>query len=136
MKLSAAHLPAQSFDKVAGQLSAYGNTEVRLVPPRSRKLGTYRPTPQGGHLITLNDNLPPYIMLIVLIHEMSHLENRLQNGNNVSSHGKEWKHIYSRMLKDYIYRNIFPKELAEPLMQHAQKPCATFPKELNHMLKN
>jgi len=135
MKLPAAHLPAQSLEEVAKQLSAYPDTEIRLVPPRSRKLGTYSRTPDGKHLITLNDNLPPYVMLIVLVHEMAHLENRLQNGRTVSPHGKEWKAIYSRMLKEYIYRNIFPKDLAETLMRHVLKPCATFPKELMHLLE-
>lgn len=106
-----------------------------MVSPRSRKLGTYSQTPEGRHIITLNDNLSPYVMLIVLVHEMAHLENRLQNGRTVSPHGKEWKAIYSRMLKEYIYRNIFPEDLAETLMRHALKPCATFPKELMHLLE-
>lgn len=135
MKLQATHLPAQSLEEVAKQLSAYPDTDIRLVSPRSRKLGTYSRTPEGRHIITLNDNLSPYVMLIVLVHEMAHLENRLQNGRTVSPHGKEWKAIYSRMLKEYIYRNIFPEDLAETLMRHALKPCATFPKELMHLLE-
>ncbi len=135
MKPLLTHLPAQSLEEVEKQLSAYPDTDIRLVPPRSRKLGTYSRTPEGRHIITLNDNLPPYVMLIVLVHEMAHLENRLQNGSTVSPHGKEWKAIYTRMLKEYIYRNIFPKDISELLMHHALKPCATFPKELSRLLK-
>ncbi len=135
MKPLLTHLPAQSLEEVEKQLSAYPNTEIKLSPARSRTLGSYHPTAEGGHLIRLNDDLSPYAMLIVLIHEMAHLENRMQNGRTTASHGKEWKTIYTRMLKEYIYRNIFPQDISELLMHHALKPCATFPKELSRLLK-
>lgn len=123
-------LPPESHKLVQSQLAEYDNLSVRLVKPRKRILGNYFQDRDGKHIITLNENLAPYAMLIVLIHETAHLETRLIYGRMVNPHGKEWKQIYSSLLKNYIYKNVFSKQLAESLMLHARKPCATFPKSL------
>lgn len=123
-------LPPESIPLVENQLSEYKNLTIRLVKPRKRILGNYFQDIDGKHIITLNENLAPYAMLIVLIHETAHLETRLIYGRKVNPHGKEWKQIYSSLLKNYIYKNVFSKQLAESLMLHARKPCAMFPKSL------
>ena len=123
-------LPPESIPLVENQLSEYKNLTIRLVKPRKRILGNYFQDRDGKHIITLNENLASYAMLLVLIHEIAHLETRLKYGKKVSAHGKEWKQIYSSLLKNYIYENIFPKQWAETVFLHAQKPCATFPKSL------
>lgn len=123
-------LPPESIPLVENQLSEYKNLTIRLVKPRKRILGNYFQDRDGKHIITLNENLAPYAMLLVLIHETAHLETRLIYGRKVNPHGKAWKQIYSSLLKNYIYENIFPKQWAETVFLHAQKPCATFPKSL------
>ena len=124
-------LPPESHKLVQSQLAEYDNLSIRLVKPRKRILGNYFQDGDSKHIITLNENLAPYAMLLVLIHELAHLETRLKYGKKVSSHGKEWKQIYSSLLKNHIYENIFPKQWSEIVFLHAQKPCATFPKTLD-----
>ena len=126
-------LPPESHKLVQKQLAEYDNLSIRLVKPRKRILGNYFQDGDGKHIITLNENLAPYAMLLVLIHELAHLKTRLIYAKTVSSHGKEWKAIYSSLLKEFIYKNIFPQDIAEEVMLHAQKPCACYPKSLDKL---
>lgn len=126
-------LPPDSVSMVSDLVSSFDNLTISIVSPRKRKLGDYCKQLSGTHRITLNENLPPYAMLIVLVHELAHLKTRLIHGKNVTSHGKEWKAIYSNMLKEFIYKNIFPQNIAQDVMLHAQKPCACFPKTLDKL---
>ena len=126
-------LPPDSVPMMSDLISSFDNLTISIVSPRKRKLGDYCKQLNGTHRITLNEDLPPYAMLIVLIHEFAHLKTRLIYGKNVTSHGKEWKAIYSSLLKEFIYKNIFPQNIAQDVMLHAQKPCACFPKTLDKL---
>ncbi len=128
--------PPTCLDILQRQLSAYPNTKIVTVPARRRKLGDYCQMPSGEHRITLNDNLSPFAMLLVLIHETAHLETRLRYGKAVQPHGKEWKETYSRLLKTYVYANVFPIEFADKVLQHAQKPSYCFPRSLLPLLEH
>lgn len=126
-------LPSDSVPMVSELISSFNNLTISLVPSRKRKLGDYSKPSEKSHRITINEDLPPYAMLIVLIHELAHLKTRLIYAKTVSSHGKEWKAIYSSLLKEFIYKNIFPQDIAEEVMLHAQKPCACYPKSLDKL---
>ncbi len=87
------------------------NHKVRfkIVPPRSTKLGDFRP---GNHIrlpqITVNGNLNPYAFLITTLHEFAHHITFEQYSNKVSPHGAEWKHAFKLLLQPVIYHPEFP----------------------------
>lgn len=128
-------LPPACLDILQRQLSGYTNLKIITVPARRRKLGDYCELPGGWHRITLNNNLSPFAMLLVLIHETAHLETRLRYGKAVRPHGAEWKQIYSRLLKTYVYANVFPVEFAEKVLLHAKNPSYCFPRSLSPLLE-
>ena len=87
------------------------NHKVRfkIVPPRSTKLGDFRP---GSHIrlpqITVNGNLNPYAFLITTLHEFAHHITFEEYSNKVSPHGVEWKHAFKLLLQPVIYHPEFP----------------------------
>ncbi len=129
-------LPPEAEKKCSDLIAGYKNLTIKTVHSRKRTLGNYRQSSNGEHLITINDNLSPYTTLVVLIHEIAHLETRLRYGRAVSAHGKEWKQTYTTLLKSFIYSNIFPKSIAENVMLHALKPQATISKEFIGILNS
>ena len=46
-------------------------------------------------------------------------------GNRILAHGKEWKFIYSNLLKDFINKKIFPADIEQALHQSMQNPAAS-----------
>jgi SprT protein len=96
-------------------LNHYG---VHLTITRERKsvLGDYRhATRTSNHRISVNGNLNPYSFLITLIHELAHLVTFMEYGNQVQSHGKEWKGIYRKMLEEFIRLPVFPADILAAL---------------------
>jgi len=88
--------------------------KVHLTITRARKtvLGDYRhATLEKNHRISINGSLNKYAFLITLIHELAHLITFLHYGNQVQSHGKEWKLLYRKMLEDFLRLNIFPEDI-------------------------
>jgi hypothetical protein len=104
-------LPEGSVPLVMDHLHAY---KVHLTITRERKsiLGDYRhATRSHHHRISINGNLNPYSFLITLIHELAHLVVFMRYGNDVQSHGREWKAVYRAMLEDFIRLAIFPEDI-------------------------
>jgi len=94
--------------------------------PRQTKLGDFRPKVNGkAARISVNGDLHPYSFLITTIHEFAHLGCYLKHGNKVAPHGKEWKEIYTNMLKLFVDQNIFPPELTKSLHKHISRPKAS-----------
>ena len=96
------YLPNGSAPLVMQYLHHY---KVHLTITRERKsiLGDYRhATHERNHRISVNGNLNKYSFLITLVHELAHLLTFQQYGNRVQSHGREWKHLYAFLLKDFI----------------------------------
>ena len=90
-------------------------------------LGDYRhPFGKKGHRITVNGDLNPYAFLTTFVHEMAHLFVWIENKNDVKAHGAEWKHTYSKLMKEYFLdKNIFPPELEIKLHAYFKNPAAT-----------
>jgi SprT protein len=110
-------LPAGAFDTIAAYLHTH---KVHLTITRERKtvLGDYRHALRDrNHRISVNGNLNPFAFLITLIHELAHLVTFEQYGHRVAAHGKEWKQLYSVLLKQYLGRQIFPPDVEQALLK-------------------
>jgi SprT protein len=119
------YLPPGTYEPVLEYLRVH---KVHLTVARERKsiLGDYRHrTINDHHRISVNGNLNPYAFLITLLHELAHLLTFEQYGNRVSSHGKEWKGVYSNILASFLQHHIFPDDIKKELMQSLQNPAAS-----------
>ncbi|MFT4153519.1 SprT-like domain-containing protein [Parafilimonas sp.] len=121
----ASYLPDNSFEQVAYFLQHY---KVHLTITRQRQsvLGDYRNAVNGkNHRISVNGNLNKYAFLITLLHELAHLLAFEQYGHRIQAHGREWKSMYSGLLKDFIARKIFPPDVEQALHAAVQNPAAS-----------
>jgi SprT protein len=95
--------------------------QVHLTITRERKsvLGDYRhATHAQNHRISINGSLNKFSFLITLIHELAHLVTFMEYGNQVLSHGKEWKKVYRDMLKDFLSLSVFPDDILAALKKN------------------
>jgi hypothetical protein len=93
---------------------------------RRTKLGDYRFHHNTQfHVITINQGLNPYAFLITYIHEVAHRITMEEHGRKVSPHGKEWKQTYGTLLQALLSKNIFPKDIIIPLVNHINQPKAS-----------
>jgi SprT protein len=132
------YMPSGASGKMLEYLHQY---KVHLTITRTRKsiLGDYRhATGDDHHRISVNGNLNPFAFLITLIHEIGHLVTFQQYGNNVFSHGKEWKLAYRIVLEDFIKLKIFPPDLNQALLKSLHDLPASSCSDVNltRVLKN
>ena len=94
-----------------------------ITKPRKTKLGDFKP-PQNGETprLTVNGNLNHYSFLITLVHEIAHLKIWHEHKNRVKPHGQEWKSCYKDLLLQCIGKNIFPADVEQIVIAHANKP--------------
>jgi hypothetical protein len=118
------HIPAKALKPVLALLE-HDHLVVKIKHERKTRHGDYRKLPNGQHRITVNDNLNPYRFLITLIHEIAHFEAYHSYGRKIKPHGKEWKHIFQRLMLPFINPEIFPNELLPLLAKHFKNPKAT-----------
>jgi predicted SprT family Zn-dependent metalloprotease len=89
-------------------------------------LGDYRHrTHFSNHRISVNGNLNKFSFLITLLHELAHLLTFEQFGNQVLSHGREWKIIYGKLLAQFLQNKIFPADIEDELLRSLKNPAAT-----------
>lgn len=111
------YIPGPSAAPILDCLKQY---KVHLTITRERKsvLGDYRhATSFKAHRISVNGNLNKYSFLITLIHELAHLVAYIEFRHRVEPHGKEWKKIYSMLLRDFLTADIFPPDLLTALKE-------------------
>ena len=119
------YLPENSFDQVVYFLTHY-KVHLTVAAQRDSVLGDYRNALHGkNHRISVNGNLNKFSFLITLLHELAHLLAFENHGNRIQAHGKEWKNIYSTLLKDFINRKIFPADIEFALNESVQNPAAS-----------
>jgi predicted SprT family Zn-dependent metalloprotease len=119
------YIPNGSFELLMPLITEH---KVHLVVTRERqtKLGDYRNAHRGkNHRITVNGNLNNFAFLITLIHELAHLLTFEQFGNRVQPHGREWKVIYGKLLKDFLDTHIFPADIEHELKNILHNPAAS-----------
>ena len=108
-------LPPGTFDDVLDYLQRF-HVHLTVTPDRKSILGDYRHrTSFRNHRISVNGTLNKYAFLITLLHELAHLLQYEQFGNRVSSHGREWKSIFSQLLALFLEKNIFKKFKKKPV---------------------
>lgn len=109
------------------------NIVFKIVRPRKVFLGTCY---KNKNIITVNANLPPFLFLLVTLHEIGHFISLKKYGTDIKPHGKEWQDEYVKLLKHFLYKGVFPIKLAERVMQEIIRPKATCSKELMEMTAN
>lgn len=118
-------LPAGTFPAVSAYLHTY---KIHLTITRQRKsiLGDYRhQTASRNHRISINGNLNSFSFLITLLHEIAHLLAFEQYRKKIASHGKEWKLVYSGLLKQFLEQKIFAEDIEAALMKSLKNPAAS-----------
>ncbi|MCF8302267.1 MAG: SprT-like domain-containing protein [Bacteroidales bacterium] len=130
----AKYLPEGSGEKVIELLKQYP-LQLRLVPGRKTKLGDYRPPARQGrfHRISVNLNLNRYAFLIILLHEIAHMQIWMRYKRKAKPHGAEWKACYRGLLKEYMDSGVFPPGLELPLKHHMIKAHASFTSDIQLM---
>lgn len=121
----AEYLPPNTFEPVAAYIQHH---KVHLTITRERKsiLGNYRNAYSNkNHRITVNGNLNKYSFLITLLHELAHLLTFEQYANRVQAHGREWKHVFSDLLAQFIQKKVFPADIEQELVRSLNNPAAS-----------
>jgi SprT protein len=118
------YVPTASFALLSEYLSQW---QVNLIITRKRhtKHGDFRVLPKGGHQITVNEMPNPYRFLITTLHEIAHLVAFKDFGPRIKPHGKEWKHVYRKIMLPFLVPEIFPDELLRVLKRHFKNPKAS-----------
>lgn len=113
----ARYLPLSAVEPVYRFVSGNG-VRFKITKVRTSKLGDYRrPSLQHPyHEISVNGDLPKHFFLMVLLHEMAHMNTFLAYGRSVQPHGHEWQEQYRRLLIEYFNEGHFPPE-TQPLFK-------------------
>lgn len=118
-------LPPGTGDAVLAYLHQY-KVHLTVAKERSSILGDYRHrTHHTNHRISVNGNLNTYAFLITLLHEIAHLLTFEQYGRRVQAHGREWKMIFSGLLKQFVESKVFPPDIEYELVQSLHNPAAS-----------
>jgi predicted SprT family Zn-dependent metalloprotease len=98
----------------------------KVTRQRTSKIGDYRYNKKTrNHEITVNGNLNPYAFLITYLHEVAHLKQYLDHGNNRPPHGLEWKKIFQDIMEPMLNNTIFPDKILVQLKIHMKNPKAS-----------
>lgn len=105
----ARYLPSSAVEPIFNYLNA-NSVHFHITRQRTSKLGDYRmPQPRHNYNeISVNGDLSPHFFLIVLLHEMAHLETFKAYGRTVQAHGHEWQQQYRNLLIQYFNDGHFP----------------------------
>jgi SprT protein len=96
--------------------------KIKITNPRKTKLGDFRASSNKQcSEITINNNLNPTSFLITLLHEIAHLYVWEKHRNKVNPHGNEWKEMFKDLLIDFLYKDSFPKEMKQEVLDFTKK---------------
>ncbi len=119
------YIPESAVEIIAGWILTF-DFKLKIKRARSTKYGDYRPPVKGlNHQITINHDLNKYAFLNTLVHEIAHLSAWKKFGNNIQSHGKEWKQEYRLLLQPFLHEGVFPADVINALREYLQNPAAT-----------
>lgn len=98
----------------------------KVTRQRTSKIGDYRYNKKTrNHEITVNGNLNRYAFLITFLHEVAHLKQYQEYGNNRPPHGIVWKKIFQELMGPVLNENIFPFDILPQLKKHMKNPKAS-----------
>ena len=119
------YIPETAVDTIANWVYVF-DFKLKIKKSRASKYGDYRPPFKGqNHQITINHDLNKYAFLITLVHEIAHLSAWKKHGNNIQSHGKEWKHEYRILLNPFLNETVFPTDIIAALKAYMHDPAAS-----------
>jgi len=118
------HLPQPSFDYCIDLLQRYP-FQLKLRKARVTKVGDFCAHRGHSPIITINEDLNPFLFLTTFIHEFSHHAVHLIYGNKPQAHGKEWKLAFKTFMQPVMDMQIFPDDLQHALKMHLKDPMAT-----------
>ena len=119
------YVPEESVDYCVQRWDEYPFS-FKVTRQRTSKIGDYRYNKKTrNHEITVNGNLNQYAFLITYLHEVAHLKQYLNYGNNRPPHGIDWKKIFQEMMAPVLNNNIFPEDVLDQLMKHMKNPKAS-----------
>ena len=126
-------LPAPAI-VFAHQLLRGSECDLFITEPRKARLGCFARRRYKSPYIELNNDLTPYFMLIVFLHEWAHFMTWKEFGNRVSPHGKEWKQNFRYLLIKLRNSNRIPIILRDAIDAEADSLKGNI--YSNHMLLN
>ncbi len=136
-EILATYLPEAMVDPVFAWIVRH-QIHLKITRSRVSKLGDYRPpqSRQAYHSISINHDLNPYAFFITFVHELAHLLTHKQYGREVQAHGREWKANYSKLMKPFLEKNVFPADLQRTVYHHLRniKASSYADAELTRML--
>ena len=119
------YVPADAIDDCVDWIRQH-RISVRIKKSRQTKYGDYHPPSNGqSHKITINHDLNPYAFLITFTHEVGHLICFNRFGQRAAPHGVEWKREFKNLLIPFLYKNIFPADIKEALIDYLRNPAAS-----------
>lgn len=99
--------------------------ELKLTKRRSSKVGDFC-APRGRlPIITLNNDLNPYLFLVTYVHEVAHLFVHKKAGIRIEPHGREWKEEFRILMQPVLKESSFPPEILHELRRHMVDPKAS-----------
>tara|TARA_B100000963_G_scaffold69884_1_gene58273 strand:- start:112 stop:711 length:600 start_codon:yes stop_codon:yes gene_type:complete len=106
---------------------------LHIIVKKARKTrhGDYRKLKNGGHQITVNDNLNPCRFLVTLLHEIAHYHAYRLYGNNIQPHGLEWKLMFKKIMLPFLRPDVFPNKILALLAKYIKNPKATTDSDLH-----
>jgi hypothetical protein len=113
------YIPIEAVDTICAILAPYP-LKLKIVNPRKRIHGSYR-RPKFDtdyHLITINRDLNPYMFLIILLHEIAHMQTWLYR--RLMKHGYMWRCYFKALLEQFLSLNVFPDDIHYALENHLQ----------------
>lgn len=111
-------LPASAVPVVENFLRR-NPVQVRVAKPRTTKLGDYRNAAgTQPHRISVNANLNKYAFLVTLVHEFAHYTTFVRTRRMKNPHGAAWKEDYSKLMRPFMSREIFPADVLQALEHH------------------
>jgi len=115
------HIPDGTVDFVVDLLKGQ-HILIQVVNHRKTKIGDFRPShsPLKPHKITINHDLTPDAFLMILLHEIAHLNIWLRYQHKVPAHGQEWKSEYSGILSGLLQKCMISDQLKEIILSELE----------------
>jgi hypothetical protein len=125
-KIPESFFPSGSYPFVSMLLDP-SDLDIRIVKSRTTKFADFKPPFKNNKLpvITINENLNPYVFLITFLHEFAHYLVWKDGKFYAKPHGRTWKNHFRELMQKVIEKEIFPESLLPHLTDHIQNPRAT-----------
>ena len=118
------HLPEASVDYCVSLWNQHP-FELKLTKRRFSKVGDFCASRGKAPLITLNNDLNPYLFLLTYVHEVAHHFVHKKFGSRIEPHGKQWKDEFRELMQPLLKESAFPSEILHELHRHMNDPKAS-----------